>query len=74
MLDVKIIRENPQSVRDNLAKRNDARTLEMFDELLKYDEEWRRRFTEAGRLRGNRNKITQEIASSRGRGWTRPRR
>ncbi|NLI41555.1 MAG: serine--tRNA ligase, partial [Caldisericales bacterium] len=68
MLDIKIIREDPQSVRDNLAKRNDARTLEMFDELLKYDEEWRRRFTEAGRLRGNRNKVTQEIAKLKRQG------
>ncbi len=62
MLDIKVIRENPQAVRENLAKRNDARILEMFDELLKCDQEWRRMFTEAGRLRGSRNRVTEDIA------------
>jgi seryl-tRNA synthetase len=62
MLDIKIVRENPDAVRANLARRNDPEVLRMFDELLGYDQEWRRYFAEAGDLRSRRNKVTEEIA------------
>jgi len=62
MLDIKIVRENPDAVRANLARRNDPEVLRMFDELLGYDQEWRRHFAEAGDLRSKRNKVTEEIA------------
>jgi len=62
MLDIKIVRDNPDAVRANLARRNDPEVLRMFDELLGYDQEWRRYFAEAGNLRSRRNKVTEEIA------------
>jgi seryl-tRNA synthetase len=62
MLDIKVIRDYPEVVRTNLAKRNDQSLLKKFDELLCIDQEWRRCFAEAGELRSNRNRITEEIA------------
>lgn len=62
MLDIKIIRDYPDAVKANLARRNDPDILRMFDELLGYDKEWRRYFAEAGNLRSRRNKVTEEIA------------
>jgi len=62
MLDIKFVRDNPDAMRANLARRNDPVVLKMFDELLSYDQEWRRYFAEAGDLRSRRNKVTEEIA------------
>lgn len=68
MLDIKVIRENPAAVRENLARRNDPDVLAMFDNLLRLDAEWRRLFTESNSLREERNRITQEIASLKKKG------
>lgn len=68
MLEMKLIREDPDRVRENLARRNDPEILRLFDELLAVDKEWRRLFTEAGSLRMMRNKITEEIARMKKQG------
>jgi seryl-tRNA synthetase len=68
MLDIKIIRDYPEVVKANLARRNDPSVLKMFDELLCTDQEWRRCFAEAGELRSRRNRVTEEIARLRKKG------
>jgi seryl-tRNA synthetase len=68
MLDIKVVRENPVTVRENLAKRNNPELLGMFDELIEYDRKWRRLFTESNTLRESRNKVTEEIAKLRKQG------
>jgi seryl-tRNA synthetase len=62
MLDIKIIRENPDIVRKNLAKRGDEVKLKMLDDLIGYDREWRQSLTQANELRHKRREITVEIA------------
>lgn len=62
MLDIKIIRENPDMVRKNLAKRGDEVKLKMLDELIGHDREWRQSLTQANELRHKRREITVEIA------------
>lgn len=62
MLDIKLIREDPERVRSNLARRNDPEIIRMFDELIEYDKLWRRYFSETNELRSQRNRITEEIA------------
>ncbi len=62
MLDIKIIRENPDLVRRNLAKRGDETKLRMLDELIGDDKEWRQSLTQANELRHRRREITVEIA------------
>ncbi len=63
MLDIKLIRENPERVRNNLNRRGDAANLQMLDGLIKYDREWRRLLTRTNELRRKRRKITNEIAA-----------
>ena len=62
MLDIKLIREKPEYVRENLKRRGDPEKLEMLDSLIKWDREWRKNLTELNELRHQRRKITNEIA------------
>lgn len=63
MLDIKLIREHPEVVRENLRKRNDPEKLQMLDELIHRDREWRRLLTRLNELRHERREITNEIAA-----------
>ncbi len=67
MLDIKLIRENPDTVRDDLEKRRKPEKLALLDELLKRDEEWRRLLTEVNNLRHRHNVVTAQIAEKRRR-------
>ncbi len=61
MLDIRLIREQPERVRENLARRRDARVLALFDELLEVDAEWRRLKQENDHLRQERNSVSEAI-------------
>ncbi len=63
MLDIRFVRENPETVREDLRKRGDLDKVPWVDQLLAYDGEWRRTLTEANVLRSRRNRVTEEIAS-----------
>lgn len=60
MLDIKIIREKPDEVRQRLATRG-TRDEVRIDELLALDEKRRRLLTEVEALKSERNKISKEI-------------
>jgi len=62
MLDIKMIRENPDMVRRNLSKRGDETKLRMLDDLISYDKEWRTLSTRANESRSSRKRITLQIA------------
>jgi len=62
MLDIKLIREHPEIVKNNLKKRKDEEKIKLVDDLIKYDKKWRELIQEANQLRQKRNVITQEIA------------
>lgn len=62
MLDIKLIRENPDTVRKNLEKRGNPEFQRQLDCLIQYDEEWRRLLTEANELRHKRREVTEKIA------------
>ncbi len=68
MLDIKLIREKPDFVRENLARRGDPEYLRMLDELIECDRLWRQNLTGLNELRQKRNQITAEIASAKKRG------
>lgn len=59
MLDLKFIRENPEKVRAGLAAKNDRRGI---DEILRLDERRRGLIKEADALKGQRNKVSMEVA------------
>jgi seryl-tRNA synthetase len=62
MLDIKLLRENPELVRDNLKKRRNPRYLQMLDDLVEHDTLWRRSLTRLNEFRHEKNVLTPEIA------------
>jgi len=65
MLDIKLIRENPDIVRKDLEKRGKTEKLALLDELLKRDKEWRQQLTETNNLRHRHNIVTDQIAEKK---------
>jgi seryl-tRNA synthetase len=63
MLDIKLIRDDPEFVRNNLARRGDPANGKMLDDLILADEKWREELTKLNSLRHERKVITGEIAS-----------
>jgi len=63
MLDIKLIRENPELVRTNLLRRGAPENLKMLEELVESDRTWRQGLTKLNELRHERRKITTEIAT-----------
>lgn len=62
MLDIKLIRENPEMVRENLKTRQDSEVLKRLDSVIKLDKEWRDALQELNNSRKRKNEITVEIA------------
>src|SRR5262245_17498961 len=65
MLDIKLIRERPDFVRERIATRgagDDARV----DEVLKLDEQRRKLLTEVEALKAQRNRASKEIGALMG--------
>jgi len=62
MLDIKLIRENPEFVKNNLAKRGNPETIQMLDDLTVVDKEWRLNLTRLNEMRHERKQVTIEIA------------
>ena len=62
MLDIKLIRENPEFVKENLAKRGNPENETMLNELINVDREWRQNLTKLNDLRHERKLVTIEIA------------
>jgi len=66
MIDMKLIRENPEVVRQSLKKRlGDVRVV---DSLLELDKAWREIKKEADDLRARRNEISEKINQAKKRG------
>ncbi|NPV51947.1 MAG: serine--tRNA ligase [Firmicutes bacterium] len=65
MLDIKLIRSNPDIVRDALRKRGEDAPL---DELLQVDEERRGTLYEVEQLKRRRNEVSEEIAQMKRNG------
>jgi len=62
MLDIKLIRENPNFVRKNLERRRDPEKLKLLEELIAADAKWRKAQTEINALREERNEVSRKIA------------
>jgi seryl-tRNA synthetase len=63
MLDIKLIRESPDFVRNNLLKRGNLTNIQMLDELLETDKEWRKNLTKLNDLRHQKKLVTSEVAT-----------
>ncbi|WP_324736220.1 serine--tRNA ligase [Thermococcus sp. SY098] len=61
MLDIKLIRENPDIVKGDLIKRGELEKLKWIDEILELDKKWRENLRKINQLRRERNRIAVEI-------------
>ena len=61
MIDIKLIRENPEIVKANIKKKFQTDKLKLIDEIKKKDEEWRELKKKVDDLRHKRNVISEEI-------------
>jgi seryl-tRNA synthetase len=62
MIDVKLIRTNPNLVRENLKRRSDPEKLKLLDEFIEADKTWRSLQTQINDLRKKRNELSARIA------------
>lgn len=62
MLDIRLIRENPKQVEDNLMKRGDQEKIRLLRDLLRLDADRRKVIQEVEKLKHARNRITREIS------------
>jgi len=65
VLDIRLVRESPDSIRRDLAKRNAPEKAKLLDDVIRWDAEWRKALAEADRLRRRRNEITRDIADAK---------
>lgn len=68
MIDIKLLRENPDFVKENIKKKFQDEKLVLVDEVLELDEKLRGYKTEGDRLRSERNKTSKEIGALMGQG------
>jgi len=68
MLDIKLIREHPEIVKNDLKKRREEEKIKWVDDLLNYDKKWKELIQTTNKLREKRNIITQEIAQLKKKG------
>ena len=61
MIDIRFLRENPDTVKENIRKKFQDSKLSLVDEVISLDAENRKAKQEADDLRANRNKISKEI-------------
>jgi seryl-tRNA synthetase len=67
MLDIRLIREKPDFVRERIASRG-GEDAAKIDELLKVDAERRKTETELQQLQSERNRLSKEIGGKKSRG------
>ncbi len=65
MIDIKLIRENPELVKANIKKKFQNEKLKLVDEIKKDDEQWRKLKAKADDLRAERNKISKEVSEAK---------
>jgi len=65
VLDIRLVRESPDVIRRDLAKRNAPEKAKLLDDVIRWDADWRKALAEADRLRRRRNEITRDIADAK---------
>ena len=68
MIDIKILRENPEMVKENIRKKFQEHKLNLVDEVLELDKESRELTLMCDELRMKRNSISKEIGVLMGQG------
>lgn len=66
MLDITLFRENPSIIKENLRKKFQDHKIQMVDEIIELDTEYRATKTRADELRGQRNALSKQIGQLMG--------
>ncbi len=64
MIDIQLIRDNPNLVKENMKKKF-RKDLHLVDDLIKLDEKWKKIKYEEEQLRKERNKVSKEISEAK---------
>ena len=65
MIDINLVRENPELVKENIKKKFQNEKLPLVDKIRKKDIDWRNLKGRADKLRHQRNQISKEIAKAK---------
>ena len=68
MIDIKLIRENPELVKENIKKKFQDEKLVLVDEVKKLDEDYRSLKSKQDDLRGQRNNLSKQIGALMSKG------
>ena len=68
MIDIKLLRENPEMVKENIKKKFQDHKLVLVDEIIELDKESRELTLMCDELRMKRNSISKEIGTLMGQG------
>ena len=68
MLDINLIRNDPEKVRENIRKKFQDQKLPMVDEVLRFDREFREAVQQADALRNKRRTLSKEIGGMLAKG------
>lgn len=63
MIDIKLIRENPEIVKENIKKKFQDYKLELVDKVIELDKKSREAILNGDTLRAKRNSLSEQIGS-----------
>lgn len=61
MIDIKLIRENPELVKENIKKKFQDHKLELVDKVIELDKKSREAILNGDTLRAKRNSLSEQI-------------
>lgn len=62
MIDINIIRQNPDLVKENIKKKFQEEKLQLVDKIISKDNQWRKLKSQVDNLRAERNSISKQIS------------
>ena len=68
MLDINLLRNDPEKVRENIRKKFQDEKLPMVDEVISMDKEYREAIQQGDNLRNKRKVLSKEIGGLLGKG------
>lgn len=68
MLDINLLRNDPEKVRENIRKKFQDEKLPMVDEVIRMDKEYREAIQQGDNLRNKRKTMSKEIGGLLGKG------
>ena len=63
MIDIEVLRKNPQLIKENMIKKFQDNKLYLVDDIIEIDAKYRGAVTKASELRSQRNKISKDIGA-----------